>query len=433
MTKKIDVDAILSEIPGENSAGEDLRYVEYDNIQRARTEEYTYNAETMKDEVTKRAEWGEVVDASVKALLTKSKDLQIAAWLTEALVKTGGFDGLLTGLEILDGFISKYWDNVYPEIDDGDLDYRVGPFEFLNKRLPVIMRDIPITDPERTPGYSWMKYEESRKVGYEADTHDKKTRNALIDEGKLTPEDFDIGVENSPAPYYQSLSKSVASCCKVFKSLDQTLLDKFGAKFAPGLGEIEKAINMHAGFLERTLKNKTAAGYVSEPEAEEVGSDEAGVEEVETMPVNNTPAAPEGFLGSGVSGGFTTDESIWVNALKILKASGVQKALGYLYNASCSMPSVRDKNRCRLLMTKLCLKAKRPDLARPIVEELYLLIEELHLDRWEHPTWIAEVFDALHMCLMSGKPSNEDLKRADELFKRICTTDVTKAIVRNLK
>jgi type VI secretion system protein ImpA len=79
-------------------------------------------------------------------------------------------------------------------------------------------------------------------------------------------------------------------------------------------------------------------------------------------------------------------------------------------------------------MAKLCLKADRPDLARPILEELYALIEELHLARWEAPMWIAELHEALYQCLSTGAPTDEDRLRANDLFKKLCTIDVTKAM-----
>ncbi|MGA7878928.1 MAG: type VI secretion system domain-containing protein, partial [Desulfoferrobacter sp.] len=119
----------------------------------------------------------------------------------------------------------------------------------------------------------------------------------------------------------------------------------------------------------------------------------------------------------------------WDQALLTLGSSGIKEALGQLLEASTSAPSVRDQNRYRLLMAKLCLKAQRPDLARPIVEELHTLIEELNLERWESPKWVAEVLDALYQCLTSGEPSDDDMGRATVLFQRICTTDVTKAII----
>jgi type VI secretion system protein ImpA len=75
------------------------------------------------------------------------------------------------------------------------------------------------------------------------------------------------------------------------------------------------------------------------------------------------------------------------------------------------------------------MQAGRSDLARPVLEQLRGLIEELHLERWESPVWIAEVFGALYQCLMTGQPSDDDINRAQELFQRICTIDMTKAVI----
>ena len=122
----------------------------------------------------------------------------------------------------------------------------------------------------------------------------------------------------------------------------------------------------------------------------------------------------------------------WEEALAALETVGIKEALEKLLSASCSAPSVRERNRYRLLMAKLCLEADRPDLARPIVEELHALIDELHLDRWESPLWIAEVLDALYQCLTRGEPSDEDTSRARDLFQRLCTTDITKAMIYRL-
>jgi type VI secretion system protein ImpA len=96
--------------------------------------------------------------------------------------------------------------------------------------------------------------------------------------------------------------------------------------------------------------------------------------------------------------------------------------------ASATASSVRQRNRYRLLMAKLCLQADRPDLAKPILEELHALIEELNLERWESPNWIADVLEALYRCLTTGD-ANEDPDRAAELFRRMCTLDVTKAMI----
>jgi type VI secretion system protein ImpA len=145
-----------------------------------------------------------------------------------------------------------------------------------------------------------------------------------------------------------------------------------------------------------------------------------------------TEGASLGAVGSVPAASLRDSESMenarWNEALQLMATAGMKKALGQLLAAAHSAPSVRARNRYRLLMAKLCLEAGRADLARPIVEELHALIEELHLERWESPLWIAEVLDALYQCLTMGEPSDEDIDKAKALFQRLCTTDVTKAM-----
>ncbi len=122
------------------------------------------------------------------------------------------------------------------------------------------------------------------------------------------------------------------------------------------------------------------------------------------------------------------ERAVWERALETLEVSGVQEALDQLLSATYRAPSVRERCRYRLLMAKLCLMADRSDLARPIVEEVHALCEELHLERWESPLWMGELLGTLYLCLVSGSPSDEDVQKAKLLFRKLCTTDVTKAM-----
>ena len=149
----IDIESIMTPIPGENPAGEDLRYTEvYDSIKEARRADDDFDLGDWSHEI-KTSDWNEVIRLSVEALTQKTKDLQIAAWLTEALTKEQGFEGLSVGLKIIASFLETFWDHLYPEIDEGDLDYRVGPLEFLNNNLWLAIKEIPVTDSKVTTGY----------------------------------------------------------------------------------------------------------------------------------------------------------------------------------------------------------------------------------------------------------------------------------------
>jgi type VI secretion system protein ImpA len=120
-------------------------------------------------------------------------------------------------------------------------------------------------------------------------------------------------------------------------------------------------------------------------------------------------------------------EHIWQNALAAERTYGFKTALNQLLNAACSAESVREKYRYRLLMAKLCLDAQRPELAKPILEELYMLISKNKLDEWESPLWIAEIYEALYQC-WSKEPQTVSADKLNELYYKLCINDVTRAM-----
>ena len=442
MKRTIDIDAILAPLPGENPAGENLRYAPiYDEIKEARRADDPFDRGDWDREI-KTSDWDKVIALSVKALSEKTKDLQIAAWLTEALTRTEGFKGFALGLKILNSFLGDLWDHAYPEIDEGDLEYRVGPLEFLNNNLWLSIRGAPITDNSTTSGYSWIKWQESRQVGYEKDTLNqygdvddskKAARDEKIAEGKLTAEAFDTAVTSSSKRFYVELEKALALCLDEFKIFDEAVDEKFGNE-APRLFEIRQALEDCEMLLSRILKEKGILKPEPQAESDAEPVQDAFLED-ESESASSTVAQVEvsnvaGQIPSDISIDFDSiEQAFWRDALINLQESGIREALGKLLNASCSAPSVRQQNRYRLLMAKLCLRADRPDLARPIVEELHTLIEQMNLEQWESPIWIAEILDAYYQCLTAEGASDDDLHKANnELFQRLCTTDITKAI-----
>jgi type VI secretion system protein ImpA len=269
MKHTIDVAALLAPIAGEQPAGKDLRYAkEYDEIKEARREKETFDIGGQGSTI-KHADWSKVVTLSTDALANKTKDLQIAAWLAEALVRMEGFEGLAAGLQILSGLMGAFWDHLYPTLTDGDLEYRSGPLEFMNEKVSFSIKQIPLTDPKKTAGYSLLQFQESRTVGYEkdllnqhGDMHEQKknTRAELIAEGKVTAEDFDGAVNKTTPAFYEALVANLIECRKEFDSLSRTVDEKFGS-YAPRLAELQEALEAHErlGFLLKYFKKGDAA------------------------------------------------------------------------------------------------------------------------------------------------------------------------------
>ena len=102
------LEALLAPVPGEAPTGRDLRYdPRYDQVKEARREDLDLPAGGLATD-RKVADWQAVVKLSGQLLSAETKDLQLAAWLTEALLKRDGLSGLTTGLEALRGILEQF-------------------------------------------------------------------------------------------------------------------------------------------------------------------------------------------------------------------------------------------------------------------------------------------------------------------------------------
>src|SRR5689334_12363235 len=93
----LNVEELLEPIPGDNPAGETVGFTVKTELEEARKEidpdDYDANDPTRPTEV-KRADWAGIVRRAQKVLREESKDLLVAARLTEAMVKQHGFAAL---------------------------------------------------------------------------------------------------------------------------------------------------------------------------------------------------------------------------------------------------------------------------------------------------------------------------------------------------
>lgn len=107
----------------------------------------------------KIADWELVSHISVDALTHKSKDLQIGVWFLESQVNLHGFAGLAPALLFLIEMTDKFWSDLYPQIDEGDLDYRTNLIAWLNDKLQPVIRQLPITQAQGRDQYCWADWE----------------------------------------------------------------------------------------------------------------------------------------------------------------------------------------------------------------------------------------------------------------------------------
>ncbi len=130
----IDVDALIQPIPGDNPCGISLRYEPiYDQIRDARREDDDTISYGIWQHDLKRADWFKVENLSCDSLANKTKDLQIAGWLSEAWIQLDGIEGLCRGLNLIAKLTDTFWSGIHPTIRSGDLEYRSQFFDWMNK------------------------------------------------------------------------------------------------------------------------------------------------------------------------------------------------------------------------------------------------------------------------------------------------------------
>jgi type VI secretion system protein ImpA len=247
-------DDLLNAIEGPNPSGANLRYDPvYDKIKEARREE-AQPPPGMTERDRKVADNPQVIKVTTDLLTKRTKDLQLAAWLTEALLKHKGFGGLKDGLALCRGLVDKFWDSVYPELEDGDAQSRGAPLGFVGTKLEIPIKIVPVV--EKAP-YSLLDYEQSREVGFEdqAKTDEaKKKRAHLVKEGKLTPELFDKAFEETPKKFYAQAEQDLDACLQTLAQLKKACDEKFGddgPAFGPLKSSLDATRHLIHGFLQK--------------------------------------------------------------------------------------------------------------------------------------------------------------------------------------
>lgn len=154
-----DFSPLLIPISPERPAGENLEYEPlFDDIRQARESDADY---LPQDEWSvsepRKADWNRVRTLSEQALATQSKDLQLACWFTEALCHQEGLPGLLTGIEFLSEFMTRFWLQCWPILDDDGLSLRRSRLRRLDRDLSLQLSRLPLLRQSNTSLMFWRQ------------------------------------------------------------------------------------------------------------------------------------------------------------------------------------------------------------------------------------------------------------------------------------
>lgn len=252
----VDIEALLQPIAPDRPSGDDLRYHPVtDQIREARRQEDSIAQGVWKRDV-KNADYLLALKLGCEALGKRSKDLQIAAWIAEALLHLEGFRGLRQGLELIYGLLDRYWDSVYPLPDeDDDLELRATPLRFIGSQLDGAIRSVPLN----REGHGWAYYKESRSVPTEdeaqMDVHKQAAREEALAEGRALPEEFQKAFDGTPAARSRQLYDDLSGAIEFAATLAAFCDGKFG-NAAPALGPLGSSLEEVQQTLRILLKQR---------------------------------------------------------------------------------------------------------------------------------------------------------------------------------
>ncbi len=224
----LDVDRLLAPVSALMPAGADLRqsgekaglyYALKEKRLTARARERQADVEA--DRGSTLPEWRELALGAQELLATETKDIELASWLLEALLRIDGFAGLQEGLVVLDGLIERFWPDLH-SIEGDTIADKLAPLAGLNGidaegALVQPLRLAPLALPAGgEPAGLWL-WQEQRRRG-----SDSK-------EAKLLAQ----AVQNTTRATFVGLSRDLERSWTAFRRLDARLDALCGADAPP--------------------------------------------------------------------------------------------------------------------------------------------------------------------------------------------------------
>ena len=139
--------SLLAPVPGPDPCGASIRADSlFTDIRLAREEDDPSLPMRQWERPLKKADWDHIETLCTDALIHRSKDLQLVAWLIEAWTRqSAGVAGLARGLWVLRELVERYWEGLHPRLEPADehgegCEARVAPLDWLGQSLAHTLR-----------------------------------------------------------------------------------------------------------------------------------------------------------------------------------------------------------------------------------------------------------------------------------------------------
>lgn len=291
-------DDLLTPIAGDNPSGKNLKYERvFDQLKEARAEEDSTLPSGQWERQAKRADTNLVLKLAGEALATKSKDLQLAAWYGEALIKREGAPTIAPVLTFFWELQKEFWPTIYPEIDEEDVGLRAVPLQWAANQYASLVYNLPLTK----SGITFHVYKAARSIGYEADAANNeaktKARADALKRGNLTAESIDEGIAGTTKAFYVTLDEALQNAREVLEELAVYCEEQYRddgpswRKLRDSLDEVHNLVNSLLND-KRAIEPDVIAAPEPEPEPEPVEVPVAIVQPAAPAPVAAAQPAP---------------------------------------------------------------------------------------------------------------------------------------------
>jgi type VI secretion system protein ImpA len=274
----VNFNALLTPVSEENPAGEYLRYSGlYDEISEARRADEVLSQGDWQTDL-KVADYRKVIEVASAAIEKDTKDLQVAAWLSEALIRVHGLVGLRDALRLLTRLQDTFWDTLHPVVDEGDMEGRANALAWMEEQAAFAIKQAKITG---NIGYSLIDFEDSKKFDVPENIESLETaeQERLIElreqaerENRVTANKWRAEMSETRRAFCEETNFLIEECWTAYNGLNKTIEEKFDLNQAPSLNNLRKSLDEVQSLVKKILDEKR----LEEPDAaDELGESEA--------------------------------------------------------------------------------------------------------------------------------------------------------------
>lgn len=277
----IDINSLLEPVSEENPVGTDIREnaspsSAYYTIKDARNSARAAERNSMFDGGSSEADenWRKILELAPGILKNDAKDLEIASWYTEALIRRHGFPGLKAGFSIIKQMIEMYWENLYPLPDEDGVETRVSSLTGLNGEgaegvLIAPIRNAKITEDVQPGPFNYWQYTQALDIQKITDEDSRAEKTNKIG---FNIEDIENVVAGSSEEFYLALRDDVTECLSDYRSISRMLDEHCGNIDAPPTSNIINALESTLGVINHVAKLKFPVESSNEAEFNEDGT-----------------------------------------------------------------------------------------------------------------------------------------------------------------